>query len=218
MEWEARSFASLVFFSWLGTLQYLRFIKSTSGFLQLIMDSIRDLTVPIGLFCFLEVMFTNSFYMFKVMLGGGVREEYFGQFWIKTLSKQLMAAFGDFADHEKFNTLEWILFVLSLLMVLLLVMNLAIAKMSETLTNWTNTKDRSEYQIKAGLIREMESIQLWKRDECCRPCKKRCKKEGDEEEQQMMHLVFVEETETKLTEETLSDVTNAVKKSVKKES
>jgi len=52
---------------------------------------------------------------------------------------------------------------------LLLVMNLAIAQMGETLSTWKENKNKNEYFLRLTLCHQMEKLFIWKRArfQCC---------------------------------------------------
>ena len=125
---RAISFSIMTLTAWMGILQYLRFFDYFSGFLTLVIDTIVDMNIPLILFVYLSVMFAQCFYMFDFMTGNLERDERPPFGWIKALINQFLNGFGEFAeDKEDYTNTEWAFFILSLLLMLLLVMNLAIA-------------------------------------------------------------------------------------------
>jgi len=71
---RAVSFSVMTLMAWLGILQYGRFFKFFSGFLTLVIETIKDMVIPLTMFAYLSVMFTQSFYTFDYMTGQLTRD------------------------------------------------------------------------------------------------------------------------------------------------
>jgi len=214
---RAISFSIMTLMAWVGILQYLRFFTYFSGFLTLVIDTIVDMNIPLILFVYLSVMFAQCFYMFDYMTGNLKRDERPPFGWIKALINQFLNGFGEFAeDKENYTNTEWAFFILSLLLMLLLVMNLAIAQMGETLTVWKENRTKSTYYLRLTLTRQMESLLIWrrKRFQCCTCCKN--DEENEDEGENTQHLVYVEVDNAEMEEMTLNDVTKVLKREIRK--
>jgi len=64
-----------------------------------------------------------------------------------------MNAFGEFVDYAEFSFTESFFFLVSTFLILFLVLNLAIAQMSDTHERWKENKIKNQYRLRLNVVK-----------------------------------------------------------------
>lgn len=131
--------AASIFFMWIKVFYWMRLFRSSGYYITLILQTISDIQIFVGLVALILVAFANVFFLLQLNVKAGadpIVKSYYGSPIIDSFIAAYMMALGDF-NYDGFAAFAyggetWIFFLCGTFLCLIVFMNMLIAIMGNT--------------------------------------------------------------------------------------